>query len=280
NRSGARQVWTYRPADGAWTKLSDEPIGVDGAATVLPDGRFAWWRDTTGDERGRLVAPGPGGQPEPVFPDLPDGWPMGYAFAGGRAVITIEVDGTYTTYVIDAGTPPRVLWSTPFPSGVGRMYPVGGGLSADGSLVCVCHSEAGDILHNALRVFDARTGTVRGDLVDAGRNLMPEAWSPVPGDQRLAFTGELGPFERPAVWDLATGERRDLAIELPGAVFPVDWWPDGSALLVRHEHDGRAQLFRLDPADGAIEPVFDPHGDVEEDGGAAVRPDGSVWCKA
>jgi dienelactone hydrolase len=278
-RSGSRQVWTYDLRTRAWQQLSDDPIGVDGEAFPLPDGRFAWWRDTSGDERGSLVAASPAGRPEVVFPGLPEGWPLGLAFAGARTVISMEIDGAYTTYVIDPGTPPRVLWSTPFPSGVGRMYPTSGGISADGSLACVCHSEAGDILHNALRVFDVVTGSVRGDLLDAGRNLMPDAWSPVAGDQRLAFTSELGAFERPAIWDPSSGERRDLAVDLPGAVFPVDWWPDASALLVRHEVEGRAQLFRLDPTDGTIELIFDPEGDIEEDGGAAVRPDGTVWCK-
>src|SRR5881397_1393445 len=157
NRSGSRQVWIHDLDDGAWNQLSDEPIGVDGPAWVLPDGRFAWWSDATGDERGKLVAPGPTGTPVAVFPDLPEGWPTGYAFVGERSVITIEMDGTYTTYVMDAGSPPRVLWSTPFPSGVGRSYPMTGGLSADGSLVCVQHAEAGDILHRALRVFDGST---------------------------------------------------------------------------------------------------------------------------
>jgi dienelactone hydrolase len=279
NRSGSRQVWTHRLSDGSWAQLSAEPIGVDGPAWVLPDGRFAWWSDRTGDERGRVVVGGEDAPPEALFPDLPEGWLTGLAFVGSRCAITIEVDGTYATYVIDAGIPPRVLWATPFASGVGRMYPVGGGLSADGALLCVSHAEAGDILHNALRVFDVQTGSVRGDLLDAGRNLSPDAWSPMPGDQRLAFTSELSGFERPAIWDLETGERRDLEIDLPGAVFPVDWWPDASALLVRHEHEGRAQLFRVDPGNGAIDLIFDPDGDIEEEGGAAVRPDGSVWCK-
>jgi dipeptidyl aminopeptidase/acylaminoacyl peptidase len=278
NRSGSRQAWTYRRGEDAWTRLSDEPIGVDGQVSVLPDGRFTWWSDATGDERGALVTL-VDGTPVPVFPQIPYGWPMGYDFVGERAAISIEVDGTYTTFVVDAGTPPRVLWSTPFPSGVGRMYPIGGGLSADGSLVCVCHAEGGDILHNALRVFDADSGGTVADLVDPGSNLMPDAWAPVPGDQRLAFTSERGPLERPAIWDLVTGERRDIPVDLPGGVFPVEWWPDASALLVRHELEGRAQLYRLDPETGALDPIADPEADIEEDGDARIRADGSVWFK-
>jgi dienelactone hydrolase len=279
NRSGSRQVWAHRRGDGTWARLSDEPIGVDGQAFVLPDGRPAWWSDTTGDERGSLVTADPGEPARPVFPGLPEGWPMGIAVVGSRAVVSIEVDGTYTTYVIDDDGPPRILWATQFASGAGRMYPFGGGLSADGTLVCVCHAEGGDILHNALRVFDADPGDAVADLVDHGSNLMPDAWSPVPGDQRLAFTSELGTFERPAIWDTTTGERRDVPVDLPGAVFPEEWWPDASALLVRHEHEARAQLYRLDVVTGAIELVADPHGDIEEDGGAGIRPDGSVWFK-
>jgi len=279
NRSGSRQVWTHRPEDDAWRRLSDEPIGVDGPAMVLPDGRFAWWSDATGNERGCLVAPDASGRPQPVFPDLPEGWPMGLAFAGTRSAISIEAGGIYSTYLIDAGSPPRVLWSTPFASGVGRLYPIGGGLSSDGSLVCVRHAEAGDILHLALRVFEADSGQVVADLVDPGCNLEPDAWSPVPGDRRLAFTSELGAFERPAIWDLGSGERRDMPIDLPGAVFPVQWWPDASALLVRHEFEGRARLYRLGAGTGAIDLVADPHADIEEEGGAGIRPDGSVWFK-
>jgi dipeptidyl aminopeptidase/acylaminoacyl peptidase len=280
NRSGSRQVWTYRRGEDSWTRLSEEPIGVDGQAMVLPDGRAAWWSDTTGDERGTLVTAEPGGTPRAVFPAIPPGWPMGMTFVGLRAALTIEVDGTYTTYVIDGDEPPRVLWATPFASGVGRMWPFGGGLSADGRLVCVCHAEGGDILHNALRVFDADSGDVVADLVDPGSNLMPDAWSPVPGDHRLAFTSERATFERPAIWDPTTDERRDVPVDLPGAVFPIEWWPDGSALLVRHEHEARSQLYRLDPIGGAIELVAEPHGDVDEEyGGARRRADGSVWFK-
>ena len=83
-------------------------------------------------------------------------------------------------------------------------------------------------MHEALRVVDADGETV-GEQIDEGSNLDPVAWSPVRGDQRLLFTSERGAFERPALWDLATGERHDLEIDLPGAVIPVGWWPDGSA---------------------------------------------------
>jgi len=277
---GAAQVWTHDLRTEAWDQLSHEPIGVDQGVWALPDGRFAWWSDRTGNERGRLVGAPVGGASGPVVPELPEGWLTGVAFHPDRIAIGVEVEGEYRVYLVDAETRPRLLWATSFPTGVGRADPKTGGLSADGSLVCVRHAERGDILHLALRVFDARTGAVRGDLFDPDSNLEPDAWSPVPGDQRLAFTSELGAFERPAVWNVETRARNDIAVDLPGAIFPIEWWPDASALLVRHEYEGKAQLYRLDPATGSIVLIADPHGDIEGEGGAGLRPDGSVWLLA
>ncbi len=203
---------------------------------------------------------------------------MGLSFAGGRAAAGLEIDGEYLIYLLDRGEPPRLLARFEHPAGVGRSYPVGaGGLSTDGSILCIHHAEHGDILHNALRALDPTTGEQLGELVDAGRNLDPGVWSPVHGDQRLAFTSELGAFERPAIWDPVRGERKDIDVDLPGGVFPLDWWPDGSTLLVLHEFEGLGQLYRLDPGTGSVDLVADPRGDIDD---ARVRPNGEVWLRA
>jgi dipeptidyl aminopeptidase/acylaminoacyl peptidase len=99
-------------------------------------------------------------------------------------------------------------------------------------------------------------------------------WSPVSGDQRLAFTSEYGPLERPAIWNVTTDERRDLAFDVPGGAFPVEWFPDASGLLVRHEHRGTAQLLRVDVATSAVTELTELGGDID---GARIRPDGAVW---
>jgi dipeptidyl aminopeptidase/acylaminoacyl peptidase len=58
------------------------------------------------------------------------------------------------------------------------------------------------------------------------------------------------------------------------------WWPDGSALLVVHDHEGRNRLFRLplgdgiDPGTASLERIDHPIGTIA---GARVRPDGDVW---
>ena len=62
-----------------------------------------------------------------------------------------------------------------------------GALSADGALLCLEHAEHGDLIHPALRVVDPRTGATVGELLDEGMSLAAKCWSPVAGDQRLAF---------------------------------------------------------------------------------------------
>jgi dienelactone hydrolase len=276
NRSGTNQVWAHDLSDGSWRQISDEPVGVE-ATWMLPGDRIAWWRDATGDERGMLVAtPYAGGRAEPVFPDVPEGWLMGHAFTAGMAVIALEVGGVYRTYAIDHDGTTRVLREQDSAAGVGTLEPGnGGGLSTDGTLTCMRHAEHGDLLHSALRTLDTRTGEVVADLEDKGHNLDPAAWSPVEGDQRLAFTSEVGPFERPAIWDVARDERHDVEVDLPGGVFPVRWF-DATALLARHEYEGRAQLVRIDLVTGAVNALTGLDGDIDA---AAIRPDGAVWYR-
>lgn len=277
NRGGIYQAWAHDLGDGSWRRASDEPVGVE-AAWMLPGDRIAWWRDTTGDERGLLVATTfSGGEPAPVFPEIPEGWLTGHSFDAGRAAISMEVDGSYRTYLIEADGATRELLASPDPAGVGSAEPgAGGGLSADGTFLCIRHAEHGDILHAALRVFDLSTGAAIADLEDKGRNLDPAAWSPQAGDQRLAFTSEQGPFERPAIWDVRTGERRDLELDLPGGAFPLGWFPDALALLVLHEHEGKSQLLRVAVDTSAATPLTPLEGDID---GAEIRPDGSTWYR-
>ena len=276
NLGGSWQAWAHDLTTGSWLQRSDERVGVE-MLWMLPGDRVAWWRDVTGDERGRLVAAGfAEGDATVVFPEIPEGWPMGLSFAAGRTALGVEIDGLYRIFLVTADGETRELAVFKAAAGVGSAMHWGtGGLSADGTLVSVPHAEHGDILHNALRILDHDGATI-ADLEDPGRNLDPLAWSPIAGDQRLAFTSELGAFERPAIWNVATGERRDLAVDLPGGVFPVAWWPDATALLVRHELEGRAQLLRLDLDGGNAEPLTELGGDIED---ARIRPDGSVWYR-
>ena len=275
NESGSWQVWALDLDTGIRRQVTAEPVDVE-TVLMAPDGRIVWWRDDTGAERGRwMAAPFDGSDPGPLAPGCPDGWAQGISFGADAVALGIGTDTDYHLLVARAGAPPTELWRSGRPISVGALdAPGAGGLSADGRLVCANHAEDSDILHLALRVVDVVDGSRIADLRDPGSNLELVAWSPLPGDDRLLFTSELGSFERPAIWLPRDGERRDLPVDVPGAAIPLGWWPDGSAILARHEYEGTFQLLRVDPGTGAATLIVDRPGEITE---AAVRPDGAVW---
>lgn len=277
DEGGTTQVWMLDPERGR-VALTDQPVGVE-ALVVLPDGSgAAWWSDETGDLHGSwMVTSAADGSVRPLVEGLPSGWGTGLSLAPGVAAIGLADDAVYRVVVVTDGSAPRVLHESTSPAGIGREWETtSGGLSTDGRLLCIRHTDGSDILHARLRVHDVGSGTVLGELVDEGQNLVVASWSPVSGDQRLALVQERDGIERPAVWDLASGVRRDYPLELPGPVDVAGWWPDGSALLLVHRHDARDTLHRLELTTGSLIPVHDPQGSVT---GASVRPDGTVWLR-
>jgi dipeptidyl aminopeptidase/acylaminoacyl peptidase len=277
NETGTYQLSALDRASGERRRLTDDAVGLtDGMPT--PDGTgVVWFHDATGDEFGHWVtAPFEGGPTSILAPDVPDGWPAGLSMRQGVTALAMGDRDGFTAYAKIGSEPARVLMRHD------DMLTIGGdageaGVSADGSMVTVGHSEHGELLHPALRVFDARTGEVVGDLWDGeGLGLHAAAWSPVPGDARLAVLHERAGVPRPAVWDPRSGERRDLEVAGPGEVLVLGWYPKGDALLVALMTDGRDRLYRLDPADGSVTAVEHRPGTI---GAAGVRPDGRVWMR-
>jgi dipeptidyl aminopeptidase/acylaminoacyl peptidase len=237
-----------------------------------------WFQDETGDESGQwLVQPFHGGGTKAFLEGVPHGWNAGLAQVPGIVAVGISDRDGFAIYVSHDGGPSREIHRSSESVEIGSAQEGGflrGGLSADGSLLCLEHAEHGDLIHPALRVVDPRSGVTVGDLRDVEMVLHAKCWSPAPGDQRLAFEHELDGDERPGIWDLSTGERTNLAPALEGAVFVEDWWPDGSALLLKSTCEGRSHLCRFELATGRVEPISSEPGFVWK---ARVRPDGKVW---
>ena len=277
DEGGTTQVWMHDPVRGR-VALTDQAVGVE-TFVVLPDGSgVTWWSDDTGDEHGAwVITRADDGATRPLVEGLPPGWGAGLSLAPGVAAIGIADDSGYRVVVAADGGPPRVVHESVDPAGVGREWETtAGGLSADGGLLCIRHSEGGDILHAGLRVHDAADGSALADLADPGLTLKVASWSPVAGDQRLALVHERDGIERPALWDPTTGVRRDYPLDLPGPVDVAGWWPDASALLLVHRHEARDTLQRLDLRTGELSLLHDPQGSIT---GAGVRPDGAVWLR-
>ncbi|MEA2580168.1 MAG: hypothetical protein QOE83_1060 [Actinomycetota bacterium] len=276
---GSTQAWSWDLGTGERRRVSTAGVGAE-EVHMLPDGSgVLWWLDLLGDEHGHwMVTPFAGGTAVPLFPELPDAWMMGISFAGDAVGVGFATDEDYVVYTRHGDGEPREIYRNAHPAGVGREFPQGaGGLSADGTLVCIRHAEQGDIMHQGLRVIDARTGKTVAEEADPGCFLGPAAWSPIPGDQRLLIVHERDGMDRPAIWDAATGARTDIPLgEFRGPVTPLDWMPDGIRVLLHHETIGEQELLVMDPAGEASTQLLRVAGTLSD---ARVRPDGEVWYR-
>ncbi|MGI8984742.1 MAG: prolyl oligopeptidase family serine peptidase, partial [Acidimicrobiales bacterium] len=264
-------VYAWDRASGRRRQVTDDSLGVLGGAAP-PDGAgVVWFHDVTGDEVGHWrVAPFEGGEPRALVPGVGDAWSAGLCLGDGLVVAGTASDDGFSVHVAEAGADARLIHHHAEPVDVA-------GLSRDSALLALAHAEHGDTMHLAVRVVDARTGAGRGDQWDGpGLGLDVAGWSPVAGDQRLALTQERDGLQRPAVWDLTTGMRRDYPVDLPGDTEIEDWWPDAGSLLLTHDHEGRSRLHRLHLESGAVEALDHPEGTIS---GAGVRPDGEVWFR-
>lgn len=278
NESGVWQIHAWDAASGGFRMVSSHPVGVVEGHALLDGSGVVYWQEDTGDETGRwLLQPWEGGGDEPFVEGLPVGWNEGMAQASGVVAAGISDRDGFAIFVSLEGAAPREIaraaeWLA-IAGGVDGDTDLAG-LSADGSMLALQHAEHGNLIHPSLRIVDPRTGAVLGERGDGTSGVLAAAWSPVPGDQRLAVAHEPQDRERPAMWDLASDRWVDLTVELPGDVLPLDWWPDGSALLLHHAFEGRHGLFRYEIASGVLTRLDTPPGSITD---ARVRPDGAVW---
>lgn len=275
---GVTGAWAWDLRSGERRRVSAGSAGAE-EALVTPDGSgLVWWLDPTGDERGRwMVTPFDDGDGRPLLPGVADAWCAGLSMVPGAVAAGFSTAEEYVVVVARDGSAPEVVYRHERPVGVGREWPQGeGGLSADARLLCIRHAERSDIAHPAVRVIDLATGAPVAEVLDPGRTIAPIAWSPVSGDDRLVIVREIGDRLRPWLWDLGSGELRELTPDLEGEVAHAWWYPDGSALLLHREVDATPSLHRLDIEMGSTTEVV-PNGGTIDDAG--VRPDGTIWYR-
>ncbi|MET9820221.1 prolyl oligopeptidase family serine peptidase [Streptomyces sp. NPDC006349] len=281
NATGTYELYAWDRSSGEQRQVTDRPNGTtDGV--LAPDGDWIWWfDDKDGDEFGVWRRqPFAGGADEEAVPGLDPSYPAGLALGrdGRTAVIgrSTDEDGTTIHLARGDGGAPAEIYRHRESAGVGD-------LSHDGSLIAIEHTEHGDAMHSALRVLRP-DGTTVAELDDTGGGeeelgLEVLGFAPVDGDTRLLIGHQRRGRWEPLVWDVATGEQTDLALELPGDV-SAEWYPDGSGLLVVHGFEARSELFRYDFAERELTEIETPAGTVS---GATARPDGTVeylWSSA
>lgn len=282
SESGVYQLHAWDRATGERRQVTSEPVGLI-SGEITPDGEWiVWHRDTTGDESGVWVAaPFTGGAAEPFVEGLPEAWDQGLSIGRQRtAAATSDREG-FGLYVAEGGGAARRLAHSKESLELGgsnalMASPDQGALSADEELLAIEHSEHGDLIHPSLRIVDPRTGKVLAELRDEGKALCAFAWSPIPGDPRLAIGHERRGERAPAIWNVETSEIVDLPLPWDRLTEVADWWPDASALLLFELRNGRNHLHRFDLETGEIRELPIREGSLT---GARVRPDGEVWYR-
>ena len=271
-RSGSRRLRVERVGRLAGPRLgflerkrrqvTDHPVGViDGTPTLDGEG-VVWFQDESGDESGRgSCSRSAEARPALCSKAFRTGGARAWRRRPGIVAAGLSDRDGFAVYVSlrgsrGSGGVPLERVGSPRQRGRGRIPArrvVRGRIASSASST---PSTATSSTPRS-RSIDPRSGATVGEQLDEGMSLIAKCWSPVAGDQRLAFDHERGGEERPGLWDLASGERHDLEVDLEGAVFVHDWWPDASALLLVNRFEGRDRLFRYELGTGALEPAVD-----------------------
>lgn len=289
NATGTYEVYAWDRATGAHRRVTDRPNGTT-EAELSPDGAWVWWfDDQDGDEFGVWRRqPFDGGPDEEAVPGLAPSYSAGLALGrDGTVVVGRSTDEHGTTlHLLRPGAAEAVE--------VYRHEEYGGvaDLSHDATLLALDHTEHGDAMHSALRVYRITDGGLEAvaelDEVtgrDDPRGVACLGFAPVEGDTRMLVAHQRTGRWEPMIWDVATGAETALPLrdeqgrELPGDV-SAQWRPGAAELLVEHEYEARSELFSYSLADGRLARVETPRGTVS---GATARPDGTVeylWSSA
>ncbi len=267
NHPGKWELFAWDRASDEHRQVTDRKEGTTQGALDPAGERIWWFDDTDGDELGRwMVAPFGGGESRDASPELGRAYGAGLSVGRSLAVIGQAIESGSSIHVVRDGASPLQIYSHAEAAWLG-------GLSHDESLICIHHSEHGDSRHPELRVLDA-DGQLVGELSDGpGLGLHSAGFPLVAGDDRVLVLHERDNLKRPLIWWPRSGETRTLTVDLSGDV-EASWYPDGTAILLTHEHAGRSGLFRLEVDPERLVELPTQPGTISD---AAARPNGEVW---
>lgn len=274
NASGVFELYAWNRDTDEHRQVTERANGtIHGALSA--DGESIWWfNDTDGDEFGHWIRePFTGGTGERAMPEAEDGYPGGLAIGKRVRTVGVSTDDGSTIWLADGTEPARVIYQHETDAGVSA-------LSQDERLLAIGHSEHGDNRHPDLRVLACEDGSTVAEKSDGpGKGLEAVAFGPREGDNRLLVVHERRGREELLVWDVIRDAETEILLDLPGEVV-ADWYPDGSALLILHTHQGRNTVHRFDLRTMRLSTLDTPKGTI---GSASARPDGSVeysWSAA
>lgn len=249
NRSGVFQLYAWDVLSGALTQLTHNPKGKPGGV-LAPDGRFVYYfDDKDGNELGHWVrVPFEGGEAQDVTPNMAPfaSWSFSISRAGNRAGFQQADQEGFHFYWMDQdadGTlsEPRLLYHTP-------SLAYGPTLSYSGEYMLIRSSERAKKPQFSVLAFDVEQGKQIAELWDGPETSIDDVrFSPLPGDFRVLASSNRTGVKRPLLWDIRSGERRDLVLDtLEGEIEIWAWSHDARHVLLCNVRAAVQQLFLYD----------------------------------
>jgi dipeptidyl aminopeptidase/acylaminoacyl peptidase len=272
--TGVVQAYALDLRSGELQQVTNAPAGSVFAA-ISPDGRHVFALDDVGgNEVGhwtrRLLDGGPALDLTPSM--LPySSWVIAASDDGETVVMVVSDDDGTALWACrpgETGSEPVRLLTSP-----GLIVTIA--FTAEGdTIVCQSSGPTGSNA-TALVAIDVESGHEVASLWDGAPSSMgrPIA-SPVAGDRRVAATSNVSGRDRPLLWDLGTGHRRDLDLAVEGDVEILDLSDDGRWLLLGVSDRAVESLWRFDLETDAGERIETGGGSVLD--GAAFGSDGVV----
>lgn len=249
NTTGKYQLYAWDVPFDTLRQLTERPAGIS-FGVLSGDGRYVYYLDDEqGNEIGHLVRiPFENGEAQDLTPDLPPYSSFSYGSSGSGShfgFVVADAEGFHvyslgTSANGDIGTRRRLFHS--------RKLAFGPIYSYAGEVAVVATTDRATVQHYDLQAFDTATGEKIAELWDGeGTSMGPLGFSPQPGDLRLVTTTNRSGVHRPFIWNPRSSERIDLNLPaLDGEVYPVNWSPDGTRLILCQFNQAVQQLYVYD----------------------------------
>lgn len=263
NTTGKYQLYAWDVPFDTLRQLTERPAGIS-FGVLSGDGRYVYYLDDEqGNEIGHLVRiPFENGEAQDLTPDLPPYSSFSYGSSGSGShfgFVVADAEGFHvysleTSVNGDIGTRRRLFHS--------RKLAFGPIYSYAGEVAVVATTDRATVQHYDLQAFDTATGEKIAELWDGeGTSMGPLGFSPQPGDLRLVTTTNRSGVHRPFIWNPRSSERIDLNLPaLDGEVYPVNWSPDGTRLILCQFNQAVQQLYVYDLTADTLRKLTHPGG--------------------
>jgi dienelactone hydrolase len=278
NISGVFQLYAWDVASGDLRRLTNRPEGQLFGA-LAPDARFVYYlNDALGNEIGHFVRiPYQGGDLEDITPDLPPYSPVGLSFSQSCNLIGLIVANPegFHCYTLTLGVGGGLGTLSPLHHSPTLMF--GPSLSFDGTIAVLASTERSGKMQFSALALSTEGGTI-AELWDGPEtSVEPGPFAPIAGDTRILAASNRSGVKQPLIWDVRTGERRDLDVgELEGEIAPLDWSPDGRRVLLSQFANAIQQLYVYDLDSDTLTRLNHPAGSFGE---TYFVPSGAIFVQ-